>query len=135
VHQKQRRPFSAIAQYDLSTTGLDAGLTEAFKQFGHLSSPSWHILKQKDRPKAVSSSSSEITRRSVADHDAAAVNATNPMPSCAAARSVSRFYHHDSRSDHDIAAVWPASTFGPAMKTETAAALYLDNRAVRGLAG
>ena len=39
VHEKQRRPVSPITQRDLCAAGLDAGLAEAWKQFGHLSHP------------------------------------------------------------------------------------------------
>ena len=40
VHEKQRRPFSPVTQRYLRAAGFDAGLAEAWKQFGHLSHPS-----------------------------------------------------------------------------------------------
>ena len=40
VHEKQRRPVSPVTQRDLRAAGFDAGLPEAWKQFGHLSHPS-----------------------------------------------------------------------------------------------
>jgi hypothetical protein len=73
--------------------------------------------------------------RLVANHHAAAVNATDPMPSSATARSSSFYDHSGAWNDNDFPAVRAASAFGSAMKASTAATLYLDDHAVRTLAG
>jgi hypothetical protein len=73
--------------------------------------------------------------RLVANHHAAAVNATDPMLSSATARSSSFYDHSGAWNDNDFSAVRTASAFGSAMKASTAAPLYLDDHAVRTLAG
>jgi hypothetical protein len=70
----------------------------------------------------------------VANHDAAAINAADPMLSSAAARS-SSFYDHGARNDNNFPAVRAASAFGSTMKAGTAATFHLDDHAVRTLAG
>src|SRR3984957_20831273 len=72
--------------------------------------------------------------RLVANHDAAAVDTTDPMLTSATARS-SSFYHHGARNDDDFPAVGTAAAFRSAMKTSTAATFHLDDHAVRTLAG
>jgi hypothetical protein len=75
----------------------------------------------------------EVARRLVANHDAAAVDAANPMLSSAAARSWTRDDHGSAWNDDDFGAVRAASAVGPAMKAETAAPGYLNDHAVRAL--
>ena len=70
--------------------------------------------------------------RLVANHDAAAVNATDPMLSPAAARS-SSFYDHSAWNDNNFPAVGAASAFGSTMKAGTAATFDLDDHAIRTL--
>jgi hypothetical protein len=77
---------------------------------------------------------SKVARCSVANHNAAALNATNPMLSPAAARSASPLDDHGARNDNDLPAVHAASAFGAPVHAGTAATLYLDDHAVRTLA-
>jgi len=75
-------------------------------------------------------------RRSIANHHATPVRVTNPMPPPAAAGTHAGRDNDRSGNDHDgLATVRAASAVGTAMKARTAAALDLDDKIGRGLAG
>jgi hypothetical protein len=71
----------------------------------------------------------------VANHDAAAFNAANPMLASATAGSRSLDDDGARNDNHFPAAIQAASTFRSPMLTRTAATLYSNDHAVRTLAG
>lgn len=76
-----------------------------------------------------------VARRSVANHHAAPLRGTGPMPSPAAAWTDARYHDNRSGNDDDGLAVRTASAIGTAVKARTAAARYLDHQVGRSVGG
>ena len=90
-------------------------------------------VKQQRPPEGGLHDARSINPGLVANHPAAAIRKTDPMPSHATARSCTRCHDHGSGDDND-SAIRAASAIGPAMKAGATAARDLDRHAGRSLA-